>query len=179
MAPLPLSCINSAFQLVMPVAKTSFHHKASTKACLELSRHIDKYNVQVLWKENDVKSNFKKIHPSQGSRFEPLPLERKSSWKWLIIKAQVINRILYCKRRIIFMSAAKCSAQKTWLGESVIAQAPSRAHCSSGLAHLRHKRAHAGGTYPEARGMDLFLQVVHEQREMESQHQEACLTTTE
>lgn len=60
-----------------------------------------------------------------------------------------------------------------------MAQGPSRTHCSSGLAHLSLERAHTGGTYPGARGLDLVLQVMHEQREMESQHQEACLTTAE
>lgn len=61
----------------------------------------------------------------------------------------------------------------------MIAQLPSRAHCSPDLAYLRHETAHTGGTYPGARGLDLVLQVVHEQRETESQHQEACLTTAE
>lgn len=58
-----------------------------------------------------------------------------------------------------------------------MAQGPSRTHCSSGLAHLSLERAHTGGTYPG--GLDLVLQVMHKQREMESQHQEACLTTAE
>lgn len=61
----------------MPVAKILFLPKASTKAYLELSRNIDKYNFQVLWKVNYVKSNFKKIQPSKGSRFQPLPLVKK------------------------------------------------------------------------------------------------------
>lgn len=57
----------------MPVAKTLF----LPKAYLELPRHIDKHNFQVLWKVNYVKSNFKKIHPSKVSLFEPLPLVKK------------------------------------------------------------------------------------------------------
>lgn len=59
------------------------------------------------------------------------------------------------------------------------ARAPSRAHCSSGLAPLRHKTAHIGASYPEARRLALVLQVVHEWREMERQHQKVCLTTAE
>lgn len=35
----------------------------------------------------------------------------------------------------------------------------------------RHETARIGGTYPEARGLELVLQDVHEQRERESQHQ--------
>lgn len=61
----------------------------------------------------------------------------------------------------------------------MMAQGPSRAHCSSGLAYLRLETTHTGGAYPGARGLDLVLQVVLEWREMGSQHQEACLTTAE
>lgn len=179
MAPLPPSCINSAFQLVMPVAKMLFLPKANTKAYLELSRHIDRNNFQGLWKVNYVKSNFKKIQPSKVSRFEPLPLLKKI----LLVTADNKNTVnwqtLYCKHWIIFMSTAKCSAQKNCSGESMTAQTPSRAHCSSGLAHPKHETARTGGTYPEGRGLELVLQVVHEQREMESQHQEACPTAAE
>lgn len=60
-----------------------------------------------------------------------------------------------------------------------MAQGPSRTQRSSGLAHLRLETAHTGGTYPGARGLDLVLRVMHEDREMESQHQEVCLTTAE
>lgn len=61
----------------MPVAKILFLPKANTEAYLELSRHIDKCNFQVLWKVNYIKFNFKKIQPSKGSRFQPLPLVKK------------------------------------------------------------------------------------------------------
>lgn len=77
MAPLPLSCISTAFELVMPVARILFLPEANTKAYLELFRHNDKYNFQLLWNIDDEKSNFKKIQPSKGSRFEPLPLVKK------------------------------------------------------------------------------------------------------
>lgn len=161
MAPLPLSRINSAFKSVMAVAKILFLPKANTKAYLDLYRHIDKYNFQILWKANDVKSYFKKIQPSKSSRLQPLPLAKKILLLAADIKTQLINRILHCKCWIIFMSTATCNAQKNCKGECMIAQVPSRAHCSSDLAYLRHETAHSGGTYPGARGLDLVLQVVH------------------
>lgn len=61
----------------MPMAKILFLPKTNTKAYLELPRQVDKYNFQVLWKVNYIKSNFKKIQPSKGSRLQPLPLVKK------------------------------------------------------------------------------------------------------